>query len=312
MDNRTIKKFYSNLARPAGFSSVDKLVKASKQSKARVSQFLTTQDSYTLHKPVRKRFPRNPYTVTNIDDLWEADLVDVNSYSKHNKGVKFLLNVIDTFSKYVWSVPLKNKTATVVANALEKIFKKSKRTPVTLQSDAGLEFNNKIVRSQLQRLGIKYHTTRNDLIKAAIVERYNRTQRSRMEKYFTANKTFNYLDILAALTQGYNDSKHSSTGMAPSKVTKSDVLEIWKRMQTRNSKIVRGKVKFHVGQHVRIAKSKDIFKKGYKQTFTSEIFKVTKVLVRTPQPVYEIEDVKGEPILGQFYNYELVGVSKNN
>ena len=80
---------------------------------------MSGQDVYTLHKSVRKRFPRNPYTVTNIDDVWEMDLADLSSLSKYNDKNKYLLNVIDVFSRYAWSVPLKDKTANSVTSALK-------------------------------------------------------------------------------------------------------------------------------------------------------------------------------------------------
>ena len=69
--------------------------------------FLEQQDAYTLHKPVRKRFPRNPYTVSNLLDLWEAYLVEVLSLAKHNDGHRYILTVIDVFTKYLHIVPLK-------------------------------------------------------------------------------------------------------------------------------------------------------------------------------------------------------------
>ena len=74
---------------------------------------------YNLHKAVRKRFPRNPYTVTNIDDVWEMDLADLSSLSKYNDKYKYPLNVIDVFSRYAWRVQLKVKTATSITTALK-------------------------------------------------------------------------------------------------------------------------------------------------------------------------------------------------
>ena len=93
---------------PASFGSVAKLVKASKNKKKDVEEWLSSQNTYALHKQVRKRFPRNPYTVTNIDDVWEMDLADLSSLAKYNDKFNYLLNVIDIFSRYAWSVPLKD------------------------------------------------------------------------------------------------------------------------------------------------------------------------------------------------------------
>jgi hypothetical protein len=98
------------------------LVKADKTKKRDIEEWLSGQNTYTLHKPVRKRFPRNPYTVKNIYDVWEMDLAELSSLSKHNDKHKYLLNVIEVFSRYAWSVPLKDRTASSVTSAL-KYFK---------------------------------------------------------------------------------------------------------------------------------------------------------------------------------------------
>jgi len=86
--------------------------------------------------------------------------------------------------------------------------------------------------------------------------------------------------------------------MAPSRVTDSDVLAIWKRMNSRRCRIRVAKIKFSVGQHVRISKEKMKFAKGGEQTFSTEIFRITKVIEREPRPVYELGDLNKTPIEG--------------
>ena len=93
-----------------------------------------------LTKPVHKRFSRNPYTVTNIDDVWEIDLADLRSLSKYNKKYKCLLNVIYIFSLYAWSVPLRDKKGISITSALKFLFRY--RKPITIQSGKGTEFVN--------------------------------------------------------------------------------------------------------------------------------------------------------------------------
>jgi hypothetical protein len=95
----SLGKVYYDSKHAAGFGSVVKMVKACKQKKKDVEEWLAGQNTYTLHKPVRKRNLRNPYTVTNIDDVWEMDLADYSSLSKYNNKYKYLLNVIDIFSR---------------------------------------------------------------------------------------------------------------------------------------------------------------------------------------------------------------------
>jgi len=95
---------------------------------SQIKAWLETQDAYTLHRPLRKRFPRNPYTVNNIDDVWEVDILDLTSLKKYNNNYRYLLQVIDVFSRYLHSVPLRTKTGKVVAAALECIFRDPKYT----------------------------------------------------------------------------------------------------------------------------------------------------------------------------------------
>ena len=97
-----------------------------------VEEWVSSQNTYTLHKPVRKKFPRNAYTVTNID-VWEMDLADLSFLSKYNDKYKYLLKVIDIFWRYAWSVALKDKTGTSITTALKSLFQN--RKPNTIQSD---------------------------------------------------------------------------------------------------------------------------------------------------------------------------------
>ena len=89
---------YYDPKHPAGFGSVAKLVKPGKYKKKDVEEWLLSKNTYTLHKQVRKRFPRNPYTVINIDDVWEMDLADLSSLAKYTDKYKYPLKVIDIFT----------------------------------------------------------------------------------------------------------------------------------------------------------------------------------------------------------------------
>ena len=90
-----------------------------------------------LHKPIRRKFPKRKVFAKNVDDIWAADLVEMGKLSKFNKGYKYLLTVIDVFSKYGWIIALKNKTGDSVASALRLIFKQDGRKPTRLWTDKG-------------------------------------------------------------------------------------------------------------------------------------------------------------------------------
>ena len=130
-----------------------------------------------------------------------------------------------------------------------------------------------------------------------------------MYKYFTKNATYHYLNVIAKLLTGYNNSVHSTVGTAHNNVNPSNIYSVWKRMDNLRSKFPQGRVKFKAGDPVRIKKGNLKFAKGYEQTFSTEIFRVVKVIQRMPQPVYELSDMQDRPIEGQFYNYELVKVT---
>ena len=108
----------------SALSSIEKLKRAAKTEKPSVVRTrLQKQDTFTLQRPVRKRSPRNAYSVTNILDIFECDLVDVQALSKHNDGHKYLLTVIDVFSKFLHIVPLKSKTGKDVSSAFQSVLK---------------------------------------------------------------------------------------------------------------------------------------------------------------------------------------------
>jgi len=131
-----------------------------------------------LHKPVRIHSKKRPIITKGIDDLWAADLIILKQYSEENNGYAYLLNVIDTFSKFVWAAPIKKKDGATVSKAFEKIIKSAKsqnhKTPNLLHTDKGLEFENKHFKNLLDKYNIKMYHTHN-LEKSAIIERFNRT-----------------------------------------------------------------------------------------------------------------------------------------
>jgi len=259
------------------------------------------EDAYTLHRPVRKRFARNPYTVTNVRDVWECDLLDVQSYAKYNENFRNMLFGIDVFSKFLYLFSVKTKIGPAVSSAFLSIIddkpKLTSRRPVWLRMDTGKDFLNKHFQDMLRDEGIEFQVCRNPDVKCAVVERAQRTIRFRLYKYFTYKNTFRYIDVLPKFVRAYNDTVHSMTGMAPSRVTDSDVLAIWKRM-IRRRRIREAKVKFSVAQHVRINKEKMNFAKGGEQNFSTEIFRITKFIERRSRAIYEQDNLNKSPIEG--------------
>ena len=125
-----------------------------------------------------------------------ADLVDMQKNKSQNKNFNYILTVIDIFSKFAWAIPIKNKTGDSITRAFEIIFKD--RIPTKLHTDKGLEFINKSTQNLFKRKGIHWFATENET-KAQVVERFNRTLKSKMYKYFTAKGTKTWINIIDEL-----------------------------------------------------------------------------------------------------------------
>ena len=250
-----------------------------------------------LHKPIRRNFKKRRVLVNDIDKIWAADLVDMQAFSKFNRGFKYLLAVIDVFSKYGWLIPLKDKTGKSVASALKTIFEE--RKPEKMWVDKGKEFYNKDVKDL-----IELYSTENEE-KSSVVERWIRTMKENMWKYFTANSTNVYLNQLSSLVKEYNNTRHSSIKMTPVNASKKEnELRVWRNLYPEHLEIYDINPKFSVGDKVRISKKKQTFEKGYTTRWTEEIFTIVEVK-RTQPPTYKITDLNGEEIKGTFYEPEL-------
>lgn len=298
---------YFDVSSPACFAGAEALFNEAKKrtpdlTRSQVREFLAKVEAYSLHKPARRRFVRNPIIVNGIDVMWEIDLADLSMLKKHNDKYTFLLQIIDALSRHAWSVPIKSKTPEVVAKAFEQVLKDSGRKPITVSSDAGREFTGKAFQDMLKKRGIHHFVASSDM-KCPIVERWNRTLKTRMWRYFTHNNTFRYIDVLQDLVHAYNHSKHRVIGCAPAEVTIENATVVAER-QYRCVRKPLEQYKYNVGDHVRISKKKGTFEKGYESNWTREIFVIYQRAAR-PLPVYKIRDLNGEKVVGVFYEAQL-------
>eukprot|EP00794_Sanderia_malayensis_P001962 gene1962-biopygen1779 len=219
---------------------------------------------------------------------------------KENDSVTFLLACIDTFRKYAWVKPLRRKTSGEIVRAFHDIL--LERRPQKVTSDKGSEFMNKGFQELLKKDNIGFYTV-NSEVKAAIVERFLRTLKGRMYRYFTARNTLSYIANLQEFVHSYNNTYHQSIGLRPSAVNKSNANIV--REKLFGKQVTRRQVNFKVGDYVRLNLKKRLFKKGYLQNYTEEIFKISKVFKERLPTMYEVEDVKGEKVSDRFYKEEL-------
>jgi len=299
---------YYNIENSAGFSSAQKLAEATGVDIAYVRKWLSKQNTYTLHKSVKRKFTRSRYIVSNCRISFEADLMDVQSISRVNKGVKHLLLVIDIFSREAWCEPLKSKNGKDVKAALSKILQRS-GSCLKFRVDSGKEFDNSNVRDLLSSKGIRFIKTRDTTIKCSMAERLIRTLRMKLEKYFTFTGKKIYINKLQSLIKAYNVTKHSAIGVAPIDV-KNDILKVWNHLYSGIGRYKKlnlsssNKAKFKVGEHVRITQAKSLFTKGSNHNWTFEIFKIRKVVNKEPT-IYYLSDAQDEKIRGVFYEKDL-------
>ena len=300
---RKLAQAYYTPSRPGSFGGLKKLQRNTKVNKTLVKHWLSHQDAYTLHKPVRYKFPRRKIIVGGIDHQWQADLIDVQPLKKENDQFRYLLTVIDIFSRYAFVVPIKNKSGPVVKAAFESILDKSKRKPMKLQVDKGLEFKNLTFLNFLQEQGIEYFTTENDDIKAAIVERFNRTLKDRLWRYFTKANTLRYVEVLPSIVRSYNHSYHQSIQRAPVQVNASNQESVWQALYGNPQKSTSSS-SLKIGDRVRISKTRRQFKKGYLPSWTEELFTISQAKQTNPK-TYVIKDDHGNELQGAFYTQEL-------
>src|SRR6266853_1571964 len=259
---------------------------------------VTEQEAKEMHGKIVRNFPRRKVIVHHIDDIWSADLVEM----PNDLGYHYILTVIDCFSKYAWAIPLKNKQSNTVIDAFKTCL--DNRSPKFLWTDSESEFINKQFKKFLLGNNIKLYHTYNEG-KAVIIERFNRTIKEKMWYRFTVNGNKHWVKILPDIIAVYNNTIHRTIQMTPTFASrKENEICVIQNLNTTPIELAK-KPKYKVGDLVRIYKYKKHFEKGYETNFTTEVFKVTEVILSNPV-TYKLSDLKGEEIIGRFYTNELV------
>lgn len=255
-----------------------------------------------LHRQARKNYPRRYVELKGVSDLYQGDLIEMIPYSKVNKGYKYIMAVINCFTKFAITVPLKSKNSSDIHSALEPILKKYPMKH--FHTDDGKEwFNHKVI-TLLKSYNINHYSTFSDL-KASIIERFNRTLKTKMWRAFSEQGSYRWLELLPELVKSYNNSFHRTIGMKPVEVNISNEKSILLKMFADRKKNLRKvKNKFDIGDHVRISRHRSVFTKGYLPRWSNEIYTVWKVQPSVPV-TYILKDTKGELLKGGFYQQEL-------
>ena len=261
-----------------------------------------------LHKPITRKFKERKVYSTFKDNIWGADLADMQLLSKYNKGIRFLLCVIDIFSKYAWVVPLKDKKGISIVKAFQITLKQSNSRqrakctsakhvePNKIWVDKGSEFYNAYCKKWLRGNDIVTYSTHNEG-KSVVSERFIKTLKSKIYTYMTSISKNVYIDKLDDIVDEYNNTYHITIKTKPIDVKDNTYKNADKELNNKDPK-------FKVGDRVRISKYKNIFAKEYMPNWSEEIFVIKKVKNTVPW-TYVINDLNGEEIIGTFYEKEL-------
>ena len=223
-----LKRIWYDHKHPASYAGPDKLhrlVKTEGKFKighTKIKQWLQDQNSHGLSRNLVRKFPRNRYAVNTIDSLWE--MADVSNIRSHSQNYKYLLFVIDVFSRYLWIQPITEKTTKSVINALKIVLRSRKLN--SIKSDKGSEFKNKEVRSFLKKEDIHTFYSQ-DETEDTLVERSIRTIKKALYRYFRHKQTYKYLDVLQDFARNYNKRTHRSLGQnSPAEVNQDNASEV--------------------------------------------------------------------------------------
>ena len=282
-----------------------------------VEKYLSSQDAYTLIRPARVRFKRNPYLIRGRGYQFSSDLMDLSQLSDENDGYKWLIIVMDIYSRYVFIRPMKSKSALSVLAALKNIFRESGSYPKKFETDLGKEYWNKLVSKYLKSVGT-HHFSKG---KTSHVERFIRTFSSRLYRYQAKHNTRRYIDILQQLVQSYNNSVHRSIkttpysvfveGKTPFSTAESEEKKVKEAelLVARKKRRKKDKGELEIGDLVRLSRDPitgNIFEKEAYGRWTEEIFIIhNKVKKDDLITLYTVKDQKGEVIRMNFYKEEL-------
>ena len=237
-------------------------------------------------RPPNKNYETNKTIIKSIDDTWSSDLLDMNDYNpKNNRGYRYILVVVDNFSKFGWTIPLKNKYAQSITDAFSQIIKTSKRQPNLLETDDGKEYVNENFNEFLNINKIKRYSRYTDK-GAVFAERFNRTIRNLLKKPVFKKGKADWLCELQSVIKIYNNTIHHSIKMTPVQASKkSNERKVFSNLQDRR---IKQQAKFKIGQLVCTADIKRVFSKGDSTNWSFKLYTITEV-VHDTIPSYKLD-----------------------
>lgn len=311
-----LNSVYYDIKNPASLGSIQKLYNSVKHfniNRKQVEHWLSKQKPHVFHKQTINKFTRNRVLVSSIDEEFQVDLMDIRNVKWNHGRFNYILTAIDVLSKFAFAIPVRRKSGREVAAALRKIFEE--RTPFKMHSDRGLEFTNESVKELLKEFNIFQTLTKDKLIKASVVERFNRTLRMKLEKLRDANPKFNFLESLPKILDAYNNSTHRSIKMRPVDVTIDTQDLAFANLYGGKSymEMLNGakllKPTFEIGDFVRIKIDKETFQRGYHQLWSSQAYRISRVVDTGQVNTFVLRDSLNKELARRYYKQELQKVA---
>jgi len=261
--------------------------------------------SQEIHHRAIRKFRKRKVVVNRVDEIWGMDLASMESFADSNDGYKFILCIIDVFSKFAWCVPLKSKTASSVLNAVKAVVKESKREPEKIWVDKGTEFYNKDFKGWAKSQNIIIYSTYGES-KSVVAERFIRTIKELIFQKFSESSSRAWVKMLPSIVKYYNRKYHKSIKMSPIDASDpANELQVYHNLYPEKEIKSKKKAAFKVGDQVRVSRIKEQFEKGYEPRFSYEVFTVAEVLPTSPI-TYKLKDYDGDMIEGSWYEQELL------
>lgn len=309
MTDNEVEKVWTDPENKSSFSSLHAFAASTKTNRKLkdLEKSLSRIEAFSRTRPLRKKFPRPAYIIRSPYVGWCTDLVEMENKTS-NKGNRYVLVLLDQFSRKAALEPLKKKSKEATLAAIEKATQRLsngyKNLPQYIISDGGLEYSNSAVRGFFRKHGIEHRVLINHN-KASYCERFNRTFESAVYKYLTHNNSKNWLPYLKIFEEKYNNTKHSSTLYPPSSVSEENSGEVFRNMMRKLIKQKRKPARFKIGDRVRIPEKQNVFGKKYKPQFSKRIYKVIKIKPTFPQYSFRVATLNNEEVDKTFSAEEL-------
>lgn len=312
--SRYLNHLYYDARQPGSFQSFNKLHKSTTKEGRyqvgvnRLRRWLQNQEPYSRNRLfLPNRIKRSRVFVGGLKDQYDADLADYQKFEDSNDGYKYLLVIINVFSRYTWAIPVKSKSNRDIIPAFETIFQQG-HIPRRLRTDQGKEFTAPIMDEFYRHYNITHFVALNE-VKANYAERVIKTLKSKLARYMTYHQTSRYIDALDDIVTSYNATFHKTIGIAPKEVNASNESVLWWKQYQPNHHIDNKNVpptfKFKVGDYVRIPHLSTVFGREWRARWTQEIFTITESFRRDNINMYKVQDEDKEEVFGTFYEGEL-------